>query len=257
MGSPDLSADGAPVRQSMLDSIKDQLRKQLGQEPPQELLHHVLVKVLEVASVNTAKRRESTLDQVHSYWRGASDEANRPEAYIDADPKRGELLLRLLGTCRLDDPSILEIGCNVGRNLECLRQAGYRRIAGIEINQSAVDLLKQHYPQLAETASITVSSVEDAITALADASVDVVFSMAVFVHLHTDSDWVFGEIARVARKHIITIEDETCETERHFKRNYKDIFEALGFRQLSVQNCKGIPGLASSYTARAFKAGDK
>jgi 2-polyprenyl-3-methyl-5-hydroxy-6-metoxy-1,4-benzoquinol methylase len=175
-----------------------------------------------------------------------------PKAYLGADPRRGDLLLQLLDSCSLDDPSILEVGCNVGRNLECLRQAGYTRLAGIEINQDAIDLLQRQFPQLAETASITISPVEEAIVKLNKSSFDVVFSMAVLVHIHTDSDWVFAEMARVARRNIITIEDELNCTERHFKRNYKTIFEAHGFRQLNERDCKDIEGLDASYTARVF-----
>ena len=37
---------------------------------------------------------------------------------------------------------------------------------------------------------------------------DLVFTMAVLEHIHLDSEWVFSEMARIAKKYLITIEDE-------------------------------------------------
>jgi len=246
-------AGNQSIQPGLLASIKEQLRKQLGCEPPPELLRRFALELLRAAPALAAAKDKLSRKEAHTYWRNAADDANGPEAYLNADPLRGELLLELIGRCRLESPSVLEIGCNAGRNLECLRQAGFTQLAGIEISQTAVDLLHRHFPQLAATANIHVNPVEDVIRDFADHSADLVFSMAVLVHIHTDSDWVLGEIARIARQNIITIEDERSNTERHFRRDYHKVFANLGFSQLHEQDCKGIGGLDAYYTARVFR----
>jgi len=253
MGDSETGSGGAAIQQAIVDNIRAQLRRQLGQEPPPALLQQVVAGFMAKMQTAVAAKPKLTREEAQQYWMAPADAANKPEAYLNADPRRGELLLKLLDSCQLNDPSILEIGCNAGRNLECLRRAGYPKLAGIEINQGAVDLLGSNYRELAETASLTVSPVEDAIIGLMDSSIDVIFSMAVLVHIHPDSDWVFSQLARVAKHNIITIEDERNDTERHFKRNYQEVFEALGFSQLSERDCKDAPGLDGAYTARVFK----
>ena len=237
----------------IVENIKAQLRKQLGGEPPLELVQQIALKLMAAVPKVEAAKPKFTRDQAHDYWRGVDDVENRPESYINADPKRVGLLLELLGRCGLENPPVLEIGCNVGRNLNGLRQAGYTQLAGIEINQRAVNLLREHFPELWGMSAISVSPVEEAITRLGDDSFDVIFSMAVLVHIHSDSEWVFGEMARVARCNIITIEDEMNVTERHFQRSYREVFEGVGLRQIHEQDCKGIHGLDRCYTARVFE----
>jgi hypothetical protein len=65
--------------------------------------------------------------------------------------------------------SLLEVGCNVGRNLNDLHRAG-------------------------------VGPAETVLPTYAPRSVDLVFTMAVLEHIHPASRTVFAEIARVARR---------------------------------------------------------
>lgn len=63
-------------------------------------------------------------------------------------------------------------------------------------------------------------------------SYDLVFTMAVLEHLHKDSEYVFKDIARIAKQYLLTIEDESGISKRHFPRNYQAIFEPLGLKQI-------------------------
>jgi len=57
--------------------------------------------------------------------RTASESGNRPADYVEGT-ERSALLLRLAGGLQRRPERILEVGCNVGRNLQYLREAGYR-----------------------------------------------------------------------------------------------------------------------------------
>ena len=143
--------------------------------------------------------------------------------------------------------SILELGCNVGRNLEYLRCAGYERLGGIEISPRAVGIREAHYPEL--ELEYYEGPIEERIKECG--SWDVVFSMAVLQHIHPDSDWIFAEIARVARVGIVTIEDEVRRTGSLWPRNYGEIFTSLGLTEVSWRG--NVPGLRGAYVARQFK----
>jgi len=149
--------------------------------------------------------------------------------------------------------SVLEIGCNVGRNLNYLFVAGFRRLSGVEISETAVGLLKQSHPEMARHAKICNMSIEEVIKEFSDGEFDVVFTMAVLEHIHTESEWIFAEMVRITNDVLITIEDERGLTWRHFPRNYKKIFASPGVKQIEELNCSEVDGLGSDFSARVFR----
>jgi SAM-dependent methyltransferase len=196
--------------------------------------------------------RPRSREYLLEYWKQPSDEGNRPKDYLEGGQRSG-FLVDILKKYAGPEQSVLEIGCNVGRNLNCLFQSGFLDLSGIEINESAVLLLKQQYPEMAARTKIHNAPVEDVIKKIKDNEVDAVFSMAVLEHIHSQSEWVFQEIVRITKDVLITIEDEEGVSWRHFPRNYKKIFEGLGMRQVEVRDCAGVSGLGATFAARVFK----
>ena len=196
-----------------------------------------------------ARNRPRTRDELHDYWR-KPDRPNRPKAYLEGK-ERSEFLIDLMGRYATPMQTILEVGCNVGRNLAYLHRAGYRELSGIEINTAAVDQLRASYPELAQ-ATIHNASVEEVIPRLDP--YDVVFTMAVLEHIHPDSDWILEHIVRIAGDTLITIEDEVDSVGyRHFPRRYDEVFGALGMRQVEEVHCAAIVGLGPPFWARVFQ----
>jgi SAM-dependent methyltransferase len=162
-------------------------------------------------------------------------------------------LLRFLQPYLRPDASILEIGCNVGRNLAHFHDAGYRKLTGIEINGEALDVLRATYPEMAASATLVNAPVEDAIRGLADGSIDIVFTMAVLEHLHPESEWVFDEVVRVAGSTIVTVEDEHGVSRHHTPRDYRAVFEGRGLRQVAHESLGADAGFGTPFEARAFQ----
>ena len=187
---------------------------------------------------------------MHAFWRNP-DPVNRPEAY-SVPVERSEFLVDLLARHGTSGGRVLEIGPNVGRNLEALRLAGYHRLEGIEISEHAVAAMRETYPLLAAIATIYNAPVEDVIGTLPDASFDIVFTMAVLEHLHPDSEWVFAEMVRVCRGVIVTIEDEAGKSRHHVPRHYKVVFESLGLLQIEESDPAGVGELGPTFRARVF-----
>lgn len=197
------------------------------------------------------KHRPQSRDELHRYWEAPYDSDNLHQDYFKGEI-RSQFLVKILERKAEVNARVLEIGSNVGRNLYYLYLAGFRKLSGIELSEKAIALLKEAYPEMASHATIYNKPVEEAIKTFSDCEFDVVFTMAVLEHIHTDSEWVFPEIARITNHCLITIEDEYCLSWRHFPRNYKNVFEPLGMKQIEEMNCRDVEGLGSAYIARIF-----
>ena len=206
---------------------------------------------------NLTTRRKSD-EQLHQYWRQPYGGGNLPGQYIEVEGGnraqsrvlRSQFLVNLIKRYSTSNAKILEIGCNAGRNLNYLFSAGFDKLAGIEINEDAVALMKESYPEMAKNAKIINEPVEDVIKNFEDDEFDIVFTMAVLEHIHPNSDFIFQEVVRITKRFLITIEDEKGVSWRHFPRNYKKIFEALGMKQIYQSNM--VEGLNHNFYARVF-----
>lgn len=118
---------------------------------------------------------------------------------------RSQTILNALGPRISTHDSILEIGCNTGRNLNHLWQAGYRHLNGMEISEHAVKRMRVEYPALGDV-PIEVGPAEVSIKRHPAKSIDLIFTMATLEHLHPQSRYLFDEVARVARKYVLAIE---------------------------------------------------
>jgi len=194
-------------------------------------------------------RQTVPLSAVHDYWK-EPEASNQPEGYIDGG-ERSEFLISIIDRYANVDAKILEVGCNVGRNLDYLHRAGFTKLSGIEINQQAIELFRLTFPRTIRDTSIYNLPVEKAIKDLKDEQFDIVFTMAVLQHIHPSSEWVFKEIARITKSYLLTIEDEQATTWLCFPRNYKDVFEKAGMKQVEEVPCQ-VVGLGLHYKARIF-----
>lgn len=207
------------------------------------------------------KKAKLPREGVLNFWRAPIDtsktENNQPIHYLKGG-ERSDFLVELIGQYLPCDLKILEIGCNVGRNMAHLFKAGYTNLSGIEINKKAIDLMKKVYPDMYKRSHIIELPIEEIIREIHSNAYDLIYTMAVLEHIHYDSDFVLSEIGRVASKYIITIEDEKTDwSERHFPRNYKDIFEKGVWKQVFEVNCKELKILDDRFWVRVFMRGDK
>ena len=192
-----------------------------------------------------------TRKQLHTYWMMPPEEANRPESYLGGQQK-SECLVNLIKRFGSENDSILELGCNVGRNLFYLWQSGYKNISGIEVNEHAIEIMRSSFLPI-DQVFIYNGLLEDVLPKIKDKKFDIIFSMAVLEHIHPRSNFIFKEIVRTCRKHIITIEIEDSSSARVFPRNYQKIFEKLGCSMLYQEDLKNRGIDLDSYTARVFR----
>ena len=175
-------------------------------------------------------------DEVQNYWKNPDDiEFNSPEIYLKSTTgrKNTQILLNIINEYfENKEVKILELGCNVGRNINKLFENGFKNLFAIEINSEAIKLMEKSFPQTFSSTKIYETSIENKIKEFSNNQFDIVFSMAVLMHVHNDSDWVFEHIARISKKKLIIIEHEKIKSKKVFLRNYKNIFEKFGLREI-------------------------
>ena len=197
--------------------------------------------------------------EAHAYWRRPDDGDNDPRAYLDFEGderkpamrcQRSEALVSLVRQYLPLDATILEIGCNAGRNLKYLLNSGYRRLNAIEISAAAIDTMREMEPEVFAATRIDVGPIEEAVRELEPA--DAIVTMATLVHLPFESEWVFAEIARKVRHRMFIVEFEGEHPHpRMFPRRYRPIFEAAGLEQVAAIH--PFPGMINAYVGRIFK----
>lgn len=194
--------------------------------------------------------------EVLEYWEKPDDVLNKAEDYAKESEFGKSVYLQNIIQKYCDNiVSALEIGCNVGRNLYFLNTNLNIEVSGIEISKHALSLLPGYYPTL-QKVKLWQGNVVEIIPAIPDNYADVVFSMAVLMHLHpTTPDSFWEHVVRIAGKYIITIENEHGGSERNWSRDYQGLLEKHGVRQIHTEDLPthdSIPDL-TGYTTRVFK----
>lgn len=198
----------------------------------------------------TAPRGIDDIKTLHEFWRQPTPAGNVPSDYT-GPIGRSEVLLELISDLP-GDARILEVGCNVGRNLAFLVDHGYPDVEGIEISPHAVELLRQTYPQLSDT-TIHLGAAEDILRGLADDSFDLVFTMAVIEHIHPSSTHVFDEIVRVGRS-VLAIEPPGRTSHRQYPHDVPQIFTSRGLRLVSSRPMSDFPATVKDTGIAIFSA---
>ena len=79
-----------------------------------------------------------TRQECYEYWKNP-DSQNNPIGYLEPIQRSEFLYERIKNVVKPDD-SILELGCNVGRNLNYLWNNGYHELSGVDINKETLDI---------------------------------------------------------------------------------------------------------------------
>lgn len=187
---------------------------------------------------------------VLDYWRNPPDAINKPESYAKFQ-KRSDFLMSFLPDYVDITSSIVELGCNCGRNLNALYLAGYKDLSGVDINTSALCYGATQYKELFDEGRFYNESIESWLKTNPK-QYDCIFTMAVLEHIPKESAWVFTNISAKARHVIITVEDERSGSPRHFPRHYRDIFTKLGWAEVFTKEATQADELIG-ITARVFK----
>ena len=103
------------------------------------------------------------------------------------------------------DSPVLDIGCNVGRNLEYLRRAGFHDLTGVDVSPYAFQFTEKHYPELAGQMSFYQAKIQDIIPHI-EGTGWLVVSSAVLLHIQPTSRVPVWEWIEHHADHVIMLE---------------------------------------------------
>lgn len=195
----------------------------------------------------TIRSREELFD----HWTSPTPDGGDP-TIMPAHEHRSRALVKLL-TDVDRDVKVLEVGCNVGRNLAHLHAAGFHSLEGLEINPHAVARLRETYPQL-EGCTIHVGAAEDRLPGIPDRAYGLVFTMAVIEHIHPDSAAVFDEMTRICDRRLLAIEPVANSSARQFPYDVPALFTARGFQLVSDQPMSSFPEVRGDMSFEQYHA---
>lgn len=197
-------------------------------------------------------------NDVREAWADRSGEYS-PTYYAHYGPdETSELVRSKIERYTGTDARVLEVGCGVGRHLAELAEAGFSDLSGVDVNDEALDVLHETYPELSAVGEFQAATIEAYLEGVETDAFDAVFSVETLQHIHPDSTWVFDELARVTSDLLVTVENESGEkgTVNHvddelplYYRDWQGVFTDLGFDEVeSVAHKRD--------TVRVFRAGE-
>jgi len=171
-----------------------------------------------------------TTPRLEALWAGEFGDAYI-ERNKDAESGRRDFWARQLE--RLGATSVLEVGCNIGGNLQWIAELlGPENVAGVDINPKALELLRERVP------GVDARLASGARLPFDDGAFDLVFTTGVLIHQDPDTQLepMMREVYRVARRFVIAGEyhaDELTEVPYRGQEGalFKQDFGAL-YRQL-------------------------
>lgn len=147
-------------------------------------------------------------NDVRRQWAERSGEYS-PEYYAYYGPdETSEIICSTLDQFLDRSTPILELGCSSGRHLSYLYEHGFENLAGIEVNDEALDVMEETFPDLAANGEFYLNAIEDVISDFDNNQFGAVYSVETLQHLHPDAEWVFEELARITDDLLITVENE-------------------------------------------------
>ena len=168
---------------------------------------------------------------------------------MDVEAARAAFLVGLIERYAERDRPLLEVGCRNGRNMMSLYQAGFRNLTGIESTCERLLQMEGRHPEMSAHSRVLCGDEAEVLSALGDCEFDLVFTVGFFEQPGADYSPVWDGMARVARLHVVTIEDERPAAGAS---DYRAVFESRGFIQVMEKSLSALTELKSDFTARAF-----
>lgn len=147
------------------------------------------------------------------------------------------------------DLKILELGCNIGINLEILKKIGFKNLYGLEINKKAIEIAKNRQPDI----QFFNGSIEE--FDFHDQKFDLVYTAGVLIHINPNSvEEIIKKIISLTNKYIFGFEyfsDDLVEIQYRdnanycWKQNFPLLFKRLDSKLITVKEEK-IPHLSEN-----------
>jgi SAM-dependent methyltransferase len=183
-------------------------------------------------------------------WRHAARGSSMGyQHYLETDEIAARLLAEIRARAGPQD-AVLDLGCNVGRDLNELWKSGYRRLTGVEIGLEPVRAMREVFPEMAAGSRIINKSMTEAVRGFGDAEFELVYTHGSLSHVSAREQFVFDHMCRIARRWIVTMENEWSPLA--FPRDLGKVFADRGMAQEHAELIRR-PGTEGRTMLRVFR----
>lgn len=167
-------------------------------------------------------------------------------AYVEQDVYSTTLVQRLAEVAETDD-SVLDICCNVGRNLNALAELGFRNLLGVDIMEEAILNAPEIFPSLG-SAQLSVGNAVEYLEASPPQSVDWAITQSATFELIHPCFRIHKELQRIVRKGLVLVLNERGHT---YPRYWRFLLKKSGFTEVDREQ------LSHGITLLIFVTGSK
>jgi SAM-dependent methyltransferase len=141
---------------------------------------------------------------------GRTGKLQRPDNFIALDVHSSRALCEAVARAATSaDAPILDLGCNVGRHLDALRQRGFTNLTGVDAMAAALERMLTAFPETAKAAKLHHDLFQRFLRRQPDLSFDVLYSHGATVELVHPSFDIVKHMCRVTANHVVLILNET------------------------------------------------
>lgn len=146
-----------------------------------------------------------------------------PKLFEKLDQEDAVLTVELMARVPDKASPILDLGCNCGRYLNYLAQAGYINLHGVDVSKSALEYMDQVFPGLKQRIGLSLATFQEYLLTQPDRAFEAVFSRGATVELVHPSFPLVRHLARVTRSFVLLMIQENGHSyprfwEREFLR---------------------------------------
>jgi SAM-dependent methyltransferase len=157
---------------------------------------------------------------------GEPGKRQTPINYLTIDGHARLLLHWVEQMCPDRNACVLDIGCNCGRHVIALYEAGYRNLVGVDAMRSAIALFAERAPAAFSGSEIHHDLFQRFLMRQPDGRFELTYSHGSTIELVHPSFDVVAHICRITRRHVCLLITES----EYFRRDWTRQFDRRGFR---------------------------
>lgn len=150
------------------------------------------------------------------------------------------------------ESEIIELGCGLGNNLAELELNGFTNLLGVEINSEFLRMKEREYENFKYR--IKIQSAEKFIFEVKNPIKNIICSD--ILYFIESADFFINLVEKVI-DYLFISENEKSLDKQYMKRNYKEVFEDLGMKEILSLTSHSFDNMRGKNKIRVFKKSDK
>ena len=139
------------------------------------------------------------------YWHNISEgDSHNYEKYSKVDVSAKILLEKVIKFSDKKKDKILDLGCNVGRHLNYLKEKNFKRLHGVDICKLSIRKSTLIFPNLKKI-NLKCASFEDYLVNAQNDEFDIIYTHGATIELIKPTFPLISELSRVTKKYIILL----------------------------------------------------